>query len=88
LEFVGLKFSIAYLIVKIIEGKPPLFPFGVGGKGGGLKRNTDAAPLRSVIGSEADVFLEITGSGRILKDGVVIELCPMDILGQRVGCHE
>lgn len=31
LEFVGLKFSIAYLVVKIVQGKPPLFPFGVGG---------------------------------------------------------
>jgi hypothetical protein len=85
LEFIGLKFTIAHLVVKIIDSQATLFPFGIGSKSRGLERNTDAPPLGTVIGGKADVFFEIPGSGWVLKDRIVVELRPMDILGERRG---
>lgn len=87
LDLIGLKLAIANLVVKIIEPKTPLFPFGVGGKCGGLKWDRDTAPLRAVIGGQAEVFFEIAGTCRVLKDWVIVELCPMDVLGEHGCCH-
>jgi alkylation response protein AidB-like acyl-CoA dehydrogenase len=87
LHFVGLKLAVANLVVKIIGCDAPLFPFGICSKSGGLKRNTDAAPLCAVVGRKAEVFFEIAGVGRVLKDGVIVELRPMDVLGKHRGCQ-
>ena len=81
LHFVGLKLTVADLIMEIIDCIAPLFPFRIGSNGGGLKGNTDAAPLGAVVGCEAEVFFEIASVGRVLKNGVVVELRPMDVLG-------
>jgi len=65
-----------------------LFPFGICSKSSSLKRNTDAAPLCAVVGRKAEVFFEIAGVGRVLKDGVIVELRPMDVLGKHRGCQQ
>jgi hypothetical protein len=73
--------------MKIIESNTQVFPFGIACNSCCLKRDAYAAPLRTVISRQAEVFFEITCAGRILKNWIIVKLCPMDILGKCLVCH-
>jgi hypothetical protein len=85
LQLVGLKLAIANLVMEIIGCNTPLFPFRICRNCCSLKGNTDAAPLCAVVGREAEVFFEMASVSRVKKDGVVVELGPMDVLGKHWG---